>query len=81
MEHRNIHPFAQFLLDVETLWRFDVFQIDPAERRFQRGNDVNKFVRVEFIDFDIEHINTGEFLKQNAFAFHDRFTGQRANIA
>ena len=81
MEDGNIHALAQLLLDVEALRRFDIFEVDTAEGRLQRRNDVDKFVRVQFIDFNIEHIDTGEFFKQNAFAFHHRLTGQRADIA
>ena len=81
MENRNIHALAQLLLDVEALRRFDIFKVDTAEGRLQRRDDVDKFVRVQFIDFNIEHIDTGEFFKQNAFAFHHRLTGQRADIA
>ena len=32
VEHRNVHQFAQALLDDETLRRLDVLQIDAAER-------------------------------------------------
>lgn len=70
-----------FLLDVEALRRFDIFEVDTAEGRLQRRNDVDKFVRVQLIDFNIEHIDAGELFKQNAFAFHHRLTGQRADIA
>ena len=75
MEHRNVHALAQLLLDVETLWRFDIFEVDAAEGGLQRRHDIDKFIRIQLIDFDIEHINPGEFFKQNALAFHHRLTG------
>ena len=81
MENRNIHPLAQLLLDVETLRRFNIFQVDTAEGRLEGGDDVNEFVRIQLIDFDIKHIDTGKFLKQDAFALHYRLTGQRADVA
>ena len=81
MEDRNIHALAQLLLNVEALRRCDIFEVDTAEGRLQRCNDVDKFVRVKLIDFNIEYIDTGEFFKQNAFTFHYRLTGQRADIA
>ncbi|MND99429.1 hypothetical protein D3C80_918140 [compost metagenome] len=46
VEHRDLHALAQFLLDVETLRRFDVFQVNAAEGRLQRGDDVDQLVRV-----------------------------------
>ena len=81
VEYRNIHPLAQFLFNIETFWRFNVFEVDAAEGRFKRGDDFNKFVRVEFINFNVKYINPGEFLKQNTLAFHHRFACQRANVA
>ena len=41
VEHRDLHALTQFLFDVETLRRLDVFQVDTAEGRFQRGNNVD----------------------------------------
>ena len=32
-------------------------------------------------DFDIEHVDPGEFLEENRLAFHHRFAGERANVA
>lgn len=81
VEYRNIHPLAQFLFNIETFWRFNVFEVDAAEGRFERSDDFNKFVRVEFINFNVKYINPSEFLKQNALAFHHRFACQRANVA
>ena len=40
-----------------------------------------QLVRIGFIDFDIKDIDAGEFLEQDAFAFHDRFGCQGADIA
>lgn len=45
VEYRNIHPLAQFLFNIETFWRFNVFEVDAAEGRFERSDDFNKFVR------------------------------------
>ena len=81
VEYRDFATFAQFAFDIEALRRFDVFEVDTTESRFQRSDDVYQFLRVFFIDFDIEYINTGEFFEQYAFAFHHGFTGQCADIA
>ena len=61
VEYRDFATFAQFAFDVEALRRFDVFEVDAAESRFQRSDDVYQFLRVFFIDFDIEYVNAGEF--------------------
>ena len=81
VEHRNVHTFAQLLLNVEAFRRFNVFEVDAAKGRLQRRHHVDKFVRISLIHFDIENVNTGELLEQNALTFHHRLTGQRANIA
>jgi hypothetical protein len=33
------------------------------------------------VDFDIEHVDAGEALEQDALAFHHRLAGQRAEVA
>ncbi len=81
MEDRDLHAVAQFALNLETLWRLDVFQVDTAERRLQRGDDVAQLFRIVFVDFDIEDIDAGKFLEQHALAFHHRLRCQRADIA
>ena len=81
MEDRNLHPFAQLAFHFEAFRRLDVFQIDAAKSGFQAGDDVHQLVRVGFIDFDVEHIDTGKFLEQHRLAFHYRLGGQRADIA
>ncbi len=81
VEYGDRQALAQFLLDVETLGRLDVFQVDAAQRGLQRGNDVDQLVRIAFVQFDVEHVDAGKFLEQAAFAFHHRLAGEGADIA
>src|SRR5690606_7427392 len=46
VEHRDVHPLAQLALDDEALRRLDVLEVDAAEGRLQRGDDVDQLVRV-----------------------------------
>ena len=39
------------------------------------------FVGILGVQLDIENVDIGEAFEQNAFAFHDGFAGQRADIA
>ena len=80
VEHRNVHACTQLLLNVEAFRGFNIFEVNAAKRGFQRRNDINKFVGVQFVHFDIKNVDTREFLEQHALAFHNRFTGQRADI-
>ncbi len=81
MEHRDVHALAQLGLDVEALGRFDVFQVDAAQRRLQRGDDVDQLVGVALVQLDVEHVDAGELLEQAALALHHRLAGQRADVA
>ncbi|MNC10941.1 hypothetical protein D3C75_586230 [compost metagenome] len=80
VEHRNVHAFAQFFLDIEALRRFDIFEVDAAKRWLECSNHLNQFVRVHLINFDIKYINTGKFLEQNALTFHHWLARQRTDI-
>ena len=81
VEDGNVQAVTQLLLDVEALRRLDVFQVDPSQRRLQRGDDVDQLVRIALGQFDIEHIHAGKFFEQAALAFHHGLAGQRADVA
>ena len=74
-------PLAQLLLDVEALRRLDVLEVDAAEGRLERGDDVDQLVRVVLGDLDVEDVDAGELLEQDALAFHHRLGGERADGA
>ena len=74
VEDRDLHALAQLALDLEAFRCLDVFEIDAAESRFQAGDDVNEFVGIVLGDFQIKHVDTGEFLEQHGLAFHHRLS-------
>ena len=81
VEDRDLHALAQLALDVEALRRLDVLEVDAAEGRLERGDDVDQLVRVVLVDLDVEHVDAGELLEQHALAFHHRLGGERADVA
>ena len=81
VEDRDLHALAQLLLDVEALRRLDVLEIDAAEGRLQRGDDLDQLVRVELVELDVEDVDAGELLEQDGLAFHHRLGGERADGA
>ena len=81
VKHRNRHAFAQLALDLETLRRLDILEIDAAKRWLQRGYDVHQPVDIGLRDLDVEHIDPGEFLEQNRLAFHHRFAREGTDVA
>ena len=73
----GLEPF----LDLEAFRGFDIFQIDPAEGRFQNFDHPDELVHVFGVEFNIEYVDVGVDLKQQALAFHHGFAGFGANIA
>ena len=81
VEHRNLHALLQPRLDLETLRCLEVLKIDAAEGRLQRRHHIDDAVDILRIDFDVEHVDAGEFLEQDRLALHHRLAGERADIA
>ena len=81
VEDGNVHSFLELLFDVEALGCLDVFQIDTAKGRLHGGDYVDQPVRVILGQFDVEDIDTGEFLEQTGLAFHDGFGCERPDVA
>lgn len=80
MEDWDIYLFVQLLFDVEIFWCFNIFQVDIVEGWFEGGDDVNEFVWIQFIDFDIKYIDIGKFFKQDVFVFYYWFIGQCVDV-
>ncbi len=81
VEHRNVHAGAQLALNLETLRRLDVFEVDAAERGLQRGDDFDQLSRVFFVHLDVEYVDARELLEQHRLAFHHWLGRQRADVA
>ena len=81
MEDRDVHQFAQALLDDEALGRLDVFQIDAAPAGAEQLDAIDELVRVLGGDFQIDGVDVGEALEQHRLAFHHGLGRQRAEIA
>ena len=81
VEHRNLHPFAELLLDVERLRGLDVLQVDAAERRLERRDALDEAVWVVRVELEVEDVDVGELLEQHAFALHHGLGGERADVA
>jgi len=81
VEDRDVDLLAQALLDGETLGRFDVLEIDATEGGFHHLDGLDEFVGIGFVEFDVEDVDVGEALEQDALPFHDRFRRLRADVA
>ena len=80
MKDRNIHPLAQFGFDLETLRRFNIFQVDATECRLHRRSHLNELLHLIGVQLNIEDIDPSEFLEQDRLAFHHGFRRQWADI-
>ena len=81
VEHRDVHPLAQRLLDDEAVGRGDVLEVDPAEARLEQLDALDEALRVLGLHLDVDRVDVGEALEQHRLAFHHRLGGERAEIA
>src|SRR5690606_21594989 len=81
MEYRDITLLLENAFDLEAFRRLDVFQVDAAKGDVDAGDRINEGLRALRLDFDIEHVDTGEALEQNTLAFHHRLGRQRPQVA
>ena len=81
VEDGDLHALLERLLDVEALGRLDVLEVDAAERRLERGDDLDELLRVLLGQLDVEHVDAGELLEEAALAFHHRLGGERSDVA
>jgi hypothetical protein len=56
VEHGDLHAFATSALDLEALGRLDVLEVDAAERRLERADDVDELVRIALVELDVEAV-------------------------
>ena len=75
VKYRNAHSAPQLFFNHETIRRFDVLQINPAESWFQHLAGANHILRIAGSQFQIEDVDIGEAFEQNAFSFHHRLAG------
>src|SRR5215211_3006315 len=81
MENGNIQHSLQRLFYIEALRRFYIFKVNAAKGRRNCSYDLDDFIRVMGIYFDIEHINVSKFFKQYTFSLHNWLAGERAAVA
>ncbi|VVO23141.1 hypothetical protein PS691_04344 [Pseudomonas fluorescens] len=80
VEHRNIALLDQSAFDFKALWRLDVFQVDATEGDRDALDGIDEGLRAFGVDFDVEHVDTGEALEQHALTFHDRLGSQWTEV-
>ena len=81
MKNRNIHEFAQALLDDKALRRFNVFKVNAPEGRPQISHSIDKFIGIRRVDFEINAVDISKTFKEDGFPLHHRLRCQRPQIA
>ena len=72
MKYRNVHSLAELTFNVKTLRCFDVFQHDATKGWFERGDDIDEFFGVAFVDLKVEGVDIRKLLHEDGLALHDR---------
>ncbi len=81
VEHGDRQRLPQLFLDVEAVGRADVFEVDAAHRRLEQLAEADYVLGILGAHLQVEHVDVGEGLEQNPFAFHHRLARQRADVA
>ena len=80
VKHRDVELIDQRLLDLETMRRRDVFEVDAAKGRGDAHDGLDEFLWALGIHLDIEHIDAGKVLEQHTLALHHRLARQCTHI-
>ena len=81
VKNGDVHHFFQLFFDVKAFGSFDIFKVDPPERRLQHLHSFYNVIGVVGIQFNIEDINICESFEEHSFPFHHRLSGERPDIA
>ena len=81
VHHGDVEGLLQTLFDVEALWSLNVLKVDAAEGRRNLLYCLAELLRIFLGNLDVEHIDAAVYLKEQAFAFHNRFAAHRSNVA
>jgi len=81
VKNRNGHDLLEPGFDVEAFRGLDVLEVDAAKSGLEHGNRFDDLIRIGGGEFNIEYIDVGEAFEEDRFSLHDRFGGQRPNMA
>src|SRR5690606_38050269 len=81
VENRDPEPLAQLALDQKAFGRLDVLEVDGAEGRLERRDDLDELRRIALVELDVEAVDAGELLEEHGLPLHDRLGGERADGA
>ncbi len=81
VKNRDVQTLLERLFDHEAVRRGDIFQVDAAEGRRNVNHSFDEGLDAGRVDLDIEHVDIGKALEQDALPLHHRLARQRPQIA
>ena len=81
VEDGDAHALAQLLFDIKAFGRLDVLEVDAAQGRLKRRDDLDELVRIGLSQLDVEHVDAGELLEKATFTLHHGLGRQWSDIA
>ena len=81
VEDRDAHLGLEAALDLEAVGRADVLEVDPAEGRLEQLDGADELLGVFGVELEVEDVDVGEPLEEDALALHHRLAGQGADVA
>ena len=81
MKDRDIESVLQDFLDLETLRRTNILEVDAAEGRRDQLTGSNHVLGVDAVDLDIEDVDIRKTLEEDALSLHHGLARQRTDIA
>ena len=81
VEHGDRQRAPQRLLDVEAIGGADILEVDPAHCGLEQLAEADHVVGGLRADLEVEHVDVGERLEENPFAFHHGLAGERPDVA
>src|SRR5439155_6576723 len=81
MENGNAQSVPELPLDIEAIGRADVLKVDPTDGRLEELAEPDHILRVLRAHLEVEHVDVGERLEEDALALHYRLSCQRADVS
>ncbi len=81
VEDRNVAALLESLFDFEAVGGADVLEIDASDGGRQELAESNDLCRVLAVDLDVEDVDVGEGLEEDALALHHRLARHRPDVA
>jgi hypothetical protein len=81
VEHRDVQPLLEPLLDLEAARSGDVLEVDATEARREPHDRLDDLVDIGRVEADRDGVDAAELLEQHGLALHHRHRRARPDVA